>query len=212
VRRGKATVVEQFMQRAPVFRFDDAVAAREFGGWIRDHFGEIKRQAEQTTRFGKLDHIEQYQVGPARFPRFNYTTGDAAGQNTCGKATAAACEWIRAQWPGTLEYLLSGNIDTDKKHSLMNTLYTRGRYPVTSVWDATDRHDVEERSVRCCPAAAGFRADDRDQTAVVVASRCAPRLRDSWTSAAIAFAVGASPPLVEPRGRLAFAITTMVER
>ena len=85
-------------------------------------------------------------------------------------------------------------------------------YPVTSVWDATDRHDVEERSVRCCPAAAGFRADDRDQTAVVVASRCAPRLRDSWTSAAIAFVVGASPPLVEPRGRLAFAITTMVER
>jgi hydroxymethylglutaryl-CoA reductase (NADPH) len=135
----KATVVEQFMQRAPVFLFHDAVAAREFGGWVRDHFEAIKQHAEQTTRFGKLDHIEQYQIGPARFLRFNFTTGDAAGQNMCGRATAAACEWIRESWPGKLDYLLSGNIDTDKKHSVLNTLHTRGRRVVA---EATLRADV----------------------------------------------------------------------
>ena len=135
----KATVVEQFMQRAPVFMFEDAVAAREFGAWVRDQFDAIKREAEATTHFGKLDHIEQYQVGPARFLRFNFTTGDAAGQNMCGRATAAACEWIRAAWPGKLEYLLSGNIDTDKKHSVMNTLHTRGRRVVA---EAVLRADV----------------------------------------------------------------------
>ncbi|HEU4727624.1 MAG TPA: hypothetical protein VFT22_07040, partial [Kofleriaceae bacterium] len=83
----KATVIEQFMQRAPVFLLDDAAAARAFGGWVRDQFDAIKRAAEQTTHVGKLDHIEQYQIGPARFLRFNFTTGDAAGQNMCGKAT-----------------------------------------------------------------------------------------------------------------------------
>jgi len=123
----KATVVEQFMQRAPVFMFEDAVQARDFGAWVCDQFDAIKHEAERTTRHGKLHHIEQYQIGPARFLRFNYITGDAAGQNLCGKATAAACEWIRSTWPGKLEYLLSGNIDTDKKHSVMNTLHTRGR-------------------------------------------------------------------------------------
>ena len=123
----KATVVEQYMQRAPVFHFRDALTARAFGGWVREHFDDIKRAAEATTRAGKLVHIDQYQVGPARFLRFNYTTGDAAGQNMCGKATSAACEWIRASWPGEVDYLLSGNIDTDKKHSQMNTLHTRGR-------------------------------------------------------------------------------------
>ena len=123
----KATVVEQFMQRAPVFHFEDAVAARDFGAWVRASFEAIKLVAEQTTRVGKLAHIDQFQIGPARYLRFNYTTGDAAGQNMCGKATAAACEWIRAHWPGKVEYLLSGNIDTDKKHSQMNTLHTRGR-------------------------------------------------------------------------------------
>lgn len=135
----KATVVEQFMQRAPVFLLEDAVAARAFGAWVRDQFPAIQREAERTTRVGKLDHIEQYQVGPARFLRFNYTTGDAAGQNMCGKATAAACEWIRASWPGKLDYLLSGNIDTDKKHSVINTLHTRGRRVVA---EAVLRADV----------------------------------------------------------------------
>jgi hydroxymethylglutaryl-CoA reductase (NADPH) len=135
----KTTVVEQCMQRAPVFRFEDALTAREFGDWVREHFGDLKREAEQTTRFGKLLHIEQYQVGPARFLRFNYTTGDAAGQNMCGKATAAACAWIRANWPGRLDYLLSGNIDTDKKHSVLNTLHTRGRRVVA---EAVLRRDV----------------------------------------------------------------------
>ena len=44
-----------------------------------------------------------------------------------GKATSAACEWIKANHPDKLKYLLSGNIDTDKKHSHINVLQTRGR-------------------------------------------------------------------------------------
>jgi hydroxymethylglutaryl-CoA reductase (NADPH) len=44
-----------------------------------------------------------------------------------GKATFAACEWIQANYPGDTRYILSGNIDTDKKHSRINMLLTRGR-------------------------------------------------------------------------------------
>jgi hydroxymethylglutaryl-CoA reductase (NADPH) len=43
------------------------------------------------------------------------------------KATLAACEWIKANYPQPLNYVLSGNIDTDKKHSQINTLLTRGK-------------------------------------------------------------------------------------
>ena len=123
----KTTVVEQYMQRAPVFVLDDAREAREFGRWVDDHFDLIRQQAEATTRIGKLKHIGQYQVGPLRYLRFNYTTGDAAGQNMTGKATLAACEWIKKNYPAELKYILSGNIDTDKKHSRINMLQTRGR-------------------------------------------------------------------------------------
>ncbi|MGO9418431.1 hydroxymethylglutaryl-CoA reductase [Roseiarcus sp.] len=123
----KATVVARSMQRSPVFLFEDALEAREFGAWVDAHFEAIKAAAETTTRSGKLVSIQQFAVGPTRHLRFNFTTGDAAGQNMSGKATAAACEWIRANRPGGARYILSGNTDTDKKHSQMNMLATRGR-------------------------------------------------------------------------------------
>jgi hydroxymethylglutaryl-CoA reductase (NADPH) len=129
----KTTVVEQFMQRSPVFMFEDALRAREFGVWVTEHFEAIKVAAETTTRFGKLDHIGQYAIGPLRYLRFNYFTGDAAGQNMAGKATLAACQWIEQNHPDHPQFILSGNIDTDKKHSQMNTLMTRGKRVVAEI-------------------------------------------------------------------------------
>jgi hydroxymethylglutaryl-CoA reductase (NADPH) len=123
----KTTVVEQYMQRSPAFMFDDALAAREFGLWVQEHFEQIRAAAEATTHVGHLINIYQYAIGPLRHLRFNYTTGDAAGQNMTGKATLAACEWIAAHHPGGAKFLLSGNMDTDKKHSHLNMLVTRGK-------------------------------------------------------------------------------------
>jgi hydroxymethylglutaryl-CoA reductase (NADPH) len=123
----KTTVVEQFMQRSPVFIFDDALKARDFGDWVKQHFDAIKAAAETTTSVGKLSHIGQYAIGPLRYLRFNYSTGDAAGQNMVSKATLAACEWIVAHHAEKPHFVLSGNIDTDKKHSQINTLLTRGK-------------------------------------------------------------------------------------
>lgn len=115
------------MQRAPVFILKDALEAREFGAWVTQNFDALKRAAETTTHSGHLINIGQYQVGPLRYLRFNYTTADAAGQNLTTKATWAACEWIKAAFPGNLQYVLSGGLDTDKKHSHVNMLLTRGR-------------------------------------------------------------------------------------
>ena len=123
----RTTVIDDFMQRSPVFYLDNALQARNFGDWVDEHFEAIKAAAETTTTVGRLDHIGQYSIGPLRFLRFNYTTGEAAGQNMCGKATLAACQWIQANHPDQPEYILSGNIDTDKKHSRINMLLTRGK-------------------------------------------------------------------------------------
>jgi hydroxymethylglutaryl-CoA reductase (NADPH) len=122
------TVCDDAMQRAPVFIFATAREARAFGQWIKEHFEEIKAAAESTTRSGKLRDIEQYAASRFRYLRFNYTTGDAAGQNMVGKATFAACTWIRARYPGAIEhYLLEANFATDKKPSRINVLHTRGK-------------------------------------------------------------------------------------
>ncbi|HEX4429740.1 MAG TPA: hydroxymethylglutaryl-CoA reductase [Frankiaceae bacterium] len=133
------TVVEEQMQRAPVFTFPDAHQARDFGEWIDAHFAQIKVAADATTSVGRLQGIGQHAVGPLRFLRFNFTCGDAAGQNLTGKATYAACEWICAHYPNARKYLLSGNIDTDKKHSQINTLLTRGKRVIAEAVLSRDR-------------------------------------------------------------------------
>ncbi|WJG10918.1 hydroxymethylglutaryl-CoA reductase [Aliiglaciecola sp. LCG003] len=129
----KTTVVEQFMQRAPAFIFNDAREARDFGLWVEENFDQIAAAAESTTSIGKLKHIQQWSVSKTRYLRFNYTTGDAAGQNMVGKATLAACEWIKATYPHECQYLLSGNMDTDKKHSHLNMLHSRGKRVIAEI-------------------------------------------------------------------------------
>jgi len=122
------SVVDDAMQRAPAFLFDNARQARDFGAWVVEHFAEIKAEAEKTTRSGKLRDIEQYSASRFRYLRFNFTTGDAAGQNMVGRATKAACDWMKANYPGPLQhYFLAANFDTDKKASRINTLRTRGK-------------------------------------------------------------------------------------
>jgi hydroxymethylglutaryl-CoA reductase (NADPH) len=121
------TVMDDRMQRAPSFLFPSAREARAFAEWLPDHFEEIKAAAEATTRSGRLQDIEQYSAGRMLYTRFNYTTGDAAGQNLTGKATQAACRWIVDQYPGIEQYFLESNFATDKKSSQVNMLRTRGK-------------------------------------------------------------------------------------
>jgi hydroxymethylglutaryl-CoA reductase (NADPH) len=138
----KTTVVDDHMQRAPVFVFQSALEARDFGDWVKQHEPAIRAVAEATTRSGKLTYIGQYQVGPLLYLRVNYTTGDAAGQNMTAKATSAACEWIKAHYPGGADYYLTGAVDTDKKHSQINMLMTRGKRVVA---EAVIKNDVLQR-------------------------------------------------------------------
>ncbi len=121
------TVVGDVMQRAPAFGFASAREARAFGGWVTGNFAAIKREAEATTHIGRLHDIEQFSASRYLFLRFNFTTGDAAGQNLAGKATQRACAWIRAQYPGIRDFCLESNLATDKKSSQVNILRTRGK-------------------------------------------------------------------------------------
>ncbi len=129
----KCTVVDDHMQRSPVFKFPDALAAKRFGIWLDANIDGIRAAAEATTRIGRLERVMQFAIGNLRYLRFDYTTGDAAGQNMVGKATLAACEWIQREHPDHPDYMLSGNIDTDKKHSQINTLLTRGKRVVAEI-------------------------------------------------------------------------------
>jgi hydroxymethylglutaryl-CoA reductase (NADPH) len=56
----KVTVSGDSMQRAPVFVFDDAVAARTFVKWVDDNLDKIREEAESTSSVAKLQYVDPY--------------------------------------------------------------------------------------------------------------------------------------------------------
>jgi hydroxymethylglutaryl-CoA reductase (NADPH) len=144
----EVTIIGDAMQRAPVFVFDDARGARNFVAWINANMDEIRDHAEATSSVAKLAYIDPYLAGKFAFLRFNYTTGDAAGQNMVGRATFAASSWILDNYEGIRHFYLESNLATDKKASQVNVMHTRGKRVVA---EATVKRDVLIQHMRVKP-------------------------------------------------------------
>jgi hydroxymethylglutaryl-CoA reductase (NADPH) len=142
------TVVDDSMQRAPVFVFDNARDGRDFVAWVDDNIGKIREEAEGTSSIAKLTYIDNFLSNKLVFLRFNYTSGDAAGQNMVGRATFAACSWILENHDKIRHFYLESNFATDKKSSQINVMRTRGKR-VTA--EATIPRDVLIQNMRVDP-------------------------------------------------------------
>jgi hydroxymethylglutaryl-CoA reductase (NADPH) len=151
----KCTVVGDAMQRAPVFVFEDARAGREFVRWVEANIGKIREEAEATSSVARLQYIDPYLANKFVFMRFNYSTGDAAGQNMVGRATFAACSWIIDNYKGIKNFFLESNFATDKKASQVNIMRTRGKR-VTA--EATIPRRVLHDELRVEPETLAFHA------------------------------------------------------
>ena len=150
-----ATVSDDRMQRAPVFIFDSAREARDFRGWVNEHMDEIRSTAEATSSVAKLLDIDIFLSNKFAYLRFNYATGDAAGQNMVGRATFAACSWMLDNIDTVRSFFLESNLATDKKHSQINIMRTRGKR-VTA--EAVIPHDILVQHMRVEPRSLNYHA------------------------------------------------------
>jgi hydroxymethylglutaryl-CoA reductase (NADPH) len=143
------TVVGDAMQRAPVFVFQNARQCRDFVKWVEANIDEIRDHAEATSSVAKLQYIDPYLSNKFVYLRFNYSTGDAAGQNMVGRATFAACSWILDHYQGGLtNFYLESNFATDKKASQINIMRTRGKRVIA---EATVKREVLNQIMRVEP-------------------------------------------------------------
>ncbi len=150
-----ATVSDDRMQRAPVFVFDSAREARDFRDWVNENMDEIRRAAEATSSVAKLLDIDIFLSNKFAYLRFNYATGDAAGQNMVGRATFAACSWMLDNIDTVRSFFLESNLATDKKHSQINIMRTRGKR-VTA--EAVIPRDILVQHMRVEPKSLNYHA------------------------------------------------------
>ena len=122
-----AKILDDKMTRAPVLKAKSVTDAIEIKSWIKEHFKELKKAAEVTTRHGKLIKIDPiFVVGKYIYPRFVYTTGDSMGMNMVTIATDSALNLLTHK-TGVHVVALSGNVCVDKKPASLNLVEGRGK-------------------------------------------------------------------------------------
>ena len=123
-----ATVVREGVQRAPYFRLPDLRAAVAFVTWVDEHRADFQRITGENSRYAELQSVTPRLEGNAVTLTFEYTTGDAAGQNMVTICTDRCCRFIADQFPGPIEdWYLEVNASGDKKATRSSFQHVRGR-------------------------------------------------------------------------------------
>jgi hydroxymethylglutaryl-CoA reductase (NADPH) len=123
-----ALLVNEGVGRAPGFAFRDLVECGQFVVWTTAHLDDFRRVAEATTRHGKLTELRVTLEGNHVYLFFDFTTGDASGQNMVTLATEVICEYIQANSPVRPQYhFVEANLSGDKKASAQSFLLVRGK-------------------------------------------------------------------------------------
>ncbi|WP_141238908.1 hydroxymethylglutaryl-CoA reductase [Vibrio metoecus] len=134
-----ALLINEGVTRTPVFAFLSLAQAGQFVGWVTSQFEQMKEIAQSTTAHGRLKDIQVNIEGNHVYLVFEYTTGDASGQNMVTIATHAVFEFILHHSPVTpTQAFLDGNLSGDKKANSYTLRSVRGKKVTAEVHLSTE--------------------------------------------------------------------------
>lgn len=128
------SIVKEGLQRCPAFAFTNLRCAEMFINFIEESMPSIHKIVGQSSRFAKLKSIKNQIIGNLVLLTFNYTTGDAAGQNMVTICTDAICQFLAEECPVSPDFwYVESNMAGDKKANAMNFSGVRGKRLVADV-------------------------------------------------------------------------------
>jgi hydroxymethylglutaryl-CoA reductase (NADPH) len=123
-----AMLLYETVSRSPAFAFRNLADAGKFVAWVLERVDRFKEIAKSTTRHGELLDIGVTFEGNHVYLTFEFSTGDASGQNMVTLATQAVCDAILEETPVVPERAwVEGNLSGDKKASAKAFTSTRGK-------------------------------------------------------------------------------------
>jgi len=128
-------VLEEGVGRAPGFAFRTLAECVACADWIEAHWEDLQREANSTTRYGKLTRLRTIVEGNHLYLHLDFCTADAAGQNMATIASEAACAYILQHCPIQSQYsFVEANLSGDKKASAQSLQMVRGRRVCAEVY------------------------------------------------------------------------------
>ena len=114
--------------RAPCFQFASLAEAGAFAEWLPTVLPALRETVLATSRYCRLLRFNAAIVGNTVYTVFDFSTGDAAGQNMVTLAAQALCRQILAQMPvAPRSWLLESMLSGDKRASALPFRAARGR-------------------------------------------------------------------------------------
>ena len=130
----RAIVMEEKVQRCPLFRFENLDQVIQFWTFVQENLPQMRELVGKMSRFAKLINIVPNVEGNQIILSFEYTTGDAAGQNMVTICTQGLCEWLLENIPiQPVFWYIESNFSGDKKAVGDSFTRTRGKRVVAEV-------------------------------------------------------------------------------
>ncbi len=122
------------VSRAPCFVFDRLLDVGRFLAWVIPHYDRLQEIVAGTSKHCQLLDLRTSVIGKEVYLGFEFTTGDAAGQNMVTIATEAICRSILDEAPlQPSGWYLDGNLSGDKKATMLGFTYARGKKVIADV-------------------------------------------------------------------------------
>ena len=122
------TCMTETVSRAPCFMFESIRDVGQFIAWLLPKFDQLQQAVQNVTSHGKLLDLQTSILGKEVYLMFEFTTGDAGGQNMVTIATSTIVDWILDQAPiQPIHWFIDGNLSGDKKATTQSFVYARGK-------------------------------------------------------------------------------------
>ncbi len=129
-----AALVNEAVNRSPAFAFESIAEAGEFLHWVLGRLDQLREIVESSSRHARLLDVGATGEGNHLYLNFEFTTGDAAGQNMVTLATQRLCDFLLAECPvKPRRAYVEGNLSGDKKASAQAFTSVRGKKVIAEV-------------------------------------------------------------------------------
>jgi hydroxymethylglutaryl-CoA reductase (NADPH) len=145
----RSVCLTEAVQRTPSFTFESFIDVSIFFVWVMENIEIFKKVASEHTSHGKLEDIKANILGNQITLIFEYSTGDASGQNMVTICTYAVCKYIEENTPVIPQnWYIEGNLSGDKKASAISFTSVRGKKVIA---EAVIKQELVEKILHTTP-------------------------------------------------------------
>jgi hydroxymethylglutaryl-CoA reductase (NADPH) len=123
-----AVCTTEGVQRTPAWKFETLVEVGQFIQWLLGQLEHFKEIVNANSRYTRLQEVKINMEGNHVLTVFEFTCGEAAGQNMCTIATDAICRYVIANTPVQPQHwFIESNYSGDKKATSVSFTTVRGK-------------------------------------------------------------------------------------